>query len=78
MRQKCNILPFSVHQWIGNLNLPHFDPQMSPLGLLEAKIIPKLRNTGNNCHCCDLCNGGGSLVVFDGGLAVGGGSVCGD
>ena len=51
---------------------------MSSLGLLEAKIIPKLRTTGNYCHGCDFCNGGGGLVVCGGGLVVGGGSVCGD
>ena len=31
---------YSVYQWIGN-----FDPKMSSLGLLEAKIVPKLRTT---------------------------------
>ena len=45
-RQNCGKTPYSVHQWIGNWILPHFDPKMSSLGLLEAKIIPKLRIMG--------------------------------
>ena len=54
MRQKCGNSPYSVHQWIRNWILPHFDPKMGSLGLLEAKIIPKWRNPGSYCHCCDL------------------------
>ena len=41
LRQNCGKAPYSVQQWIGNLILPHVDPKMSSLGLLEAKIIPK-------------------------------------
>ena len=78
MRQKCNILPYSVDQWIGNWILPHFDPKMSSLGLLEAKIIPKLRTTGNYCHGCYFWGCGGGLVVGVRVLGVGGGRICGD
>ena len=35
---------------------------MSSLGLLEAKINSKLRTTGNYCHNCDFCGGGGGLL----------------
>ena len=52
MRQKCDILPYSVDQWIGNLILPYFDPKMSSLGLPEAKIIPNVRTLGIYCHNC--------------------------
>ena len=31
------------YQWIQNDILPHFDPRISSLGLLGAKIIPKRR-----------------------------------
>ena len=41
MGQKCGNSPYSVHQGIRNLILPHFDPKMSFLGPLEAEIIPK-------------------------------------
>ena len=75
MRQKCDILPYSVDQWIGNWILPQFDPKISSLGLIEAKIIPKLRTTGNYCN---FCGGGGGLVFSGGALVVGGGSICGD
>ena len=52
---------------------------MSSLGLLEAKINPKQRTTGNYCHdCFFFCGGGGGLVVGGGALLVGGGSVCDD
>ena len=51
---------------------------MSSLGLLEAKINPKQRTTGNHCHDCFLCGGGGGLVVGGGALLVCGGSVCDD
>ena len=51
---------------------------MSSLGLLEAKIIPKGRTTGNYCHGCYFCGCGGGLVDSGGALVVGGGSVCGD
>ena len=78
MRQKCDILPYSVDQWIGNLILPHFDPKLSSLGLLEAKIITKLRPTGNYCHGLNFCGCGGGLLVGGGILGVGGGSVCSD
>ena len=54
MRQKCDSLPYSVHQWMENLILPHFDPNIRSLGLIEAKIFPKLRNMGNYCHGCDF------------------------
>ena len=46
--------------------------------LLEAKINSKLRTTGNYCHDCDFCGGGGGLVVGGGVLVVGGGRFCGD
>ena len=36
--QKYDMLPYSVHQWIGNLILPYFDPTISSLGPLVAKI----------------------------------------
>ena len=50
---------------------------MSSLGLLEAKIIPKLRILGNYCLGCELCGDRDvGLVVGGGGLVVGGGSVC--
>ena len=52
--QKYGNLPYSVHQWIGNFILSHFDPKMSSLGFLEAKIILKLRTMGNYCHGCDF------------------------
>ena len=51
---------------------------MSSLGLLEAKIIPKLRTMGNYCHGCyfrGFCSG---LVVGVGALVLGGGRFCGD
>ena len=51
---------------------------MSSLGLLEAKIIPKLRTMRNYCHGCYLCGCGGGLMVGGGALVVGGGSDCGD
>ena len=51
---------------------------MSSLGLLEAKIIPKLRTTGNYCHDCYFCGYGGGEVVGCAALVVGGGNVCGD
>ena len=58
---------------------------MNSLGLLEVKIIPKIRTTGHYCHDCYFCGcggglvvGGGILVVGCGALVVGGGSVCGD
>ena len=54
---------------------------MSSLGLLEAKIIPKLKTLASYCHGCDFCGGGGGggvLVGGGGALVVGGGSVCGD
>ena len=41
--RKCRILPYGVHQWIGNGILPHFDPKTISLGLLEDK---KLQNKG--------------------------------
>ena len=49
---------------------------MSSLGLLEAKIITKLRPTGNYCHGFNFCGCGGGLLVGGGTLGVGGGSVC--
>ena len=72
MQQKCDILPY------GNWILPHFDPKISSLGLLEAKIIPKWRTTGSYCHDCYFCSCGGVWVVDGGALLVGGGSACGD
>ena len=51
---------------------------MSSLGLLEAKIITKLRTTGNYCHGGYFCGCGGGLLVGGGALGVDGGSVCGD
>ena len=54
MRQKCGNSPCSAHQWIRNWILPHFDPKLSSLGLLEAKIIVKWRVPGSYCHCCDF------------------------
>ena len=63
---------------MGNLILPPFDPKIRSLGLLKAKIFPKLRTLGNYCHGCDFCGGGGGLVVGGGALVVGGGSICGD
>ena len=44
---------------------------MSSLGILEAKVIPKQRTTGNYCHGCHFCGCGSGLVV-------GGGSFLGD
>ena len=44
---------------------------MSSLGLVEAKISPKKRTTGNYCDCCEICDDGGGTVVV-------GGSDCGD
>ena len=58
MRQKCGNSSYSVHQWIGNWILPHFDPKISSLGLLEAKIIAKWSTPGSYYHCCDFCGGG--------------------
>ena len=52
--------------------------QISSLGFLEAKIIPKLRTTDNNCCDCYVCGSCGALVVCPGALVVGGGSVCGN
>ena len=50
LRKNCEKkTPYCVNQWIANINLPHFDLKMSSL---EAKIIPKLRATGNYCHGC--------------------------
>ena len=49
---------------------------MSSLGLLEAKIITKLRPTGNYCHGFNFCGCGGGLLVGGGTLGVGGASVC--
>ena len=57
---------------------PHFGPKMSSLGLLEPKIIPKQRTTGNYCHGCYFCDLGNGLVVGGGTLLVGGGSFYGD
>ena len=47
------------------------DPKISSLGFPEPKKTPKQRTTGNYCYDCELCGGGGSLVI-------GVGSVCGD
>ena len=54
------------------------DPKISSLGLLEAKLIQKIRTKGNYCHGSYFCGCGGGSVVNGGALAVGGGSVCGD
>ena len=51
---------------------------MSPLGLLEAKIIKKLRTTGFFCHGCYFCGCDSGLVVVGVALVVGGGSDWGD
>ena len=50
---------------------------MSSLGLLEAKIIPKLRTTSNYCHDWYFCGFGSGLVVGGDALVVGGGSFYG-
>ena len=49
---------------------------MSSISSLEAKITPKLGNTGNYCYGCEFCGVSGGLVVGGGGLVVGGGGVC--
>ena len=69
------IKPCGVHQWIQNLIIPQFDPKIRSLGLLEAKINPKLRVTGIYCNSCYFVV---VVVVSWGGrsvLVVGGGSV---
>ena len=38
----------NLHQWIGNLILPQFDPRMSSLALLEPEIPYPLDVTGKN------------------------------
>ena len=43
---------------------------MSSLGLLEAKIIPKLRTTGNYCHDRFFFCGCGGGKVVSGGFGV--------
>ena len=50
---------------------------MSYQRLLEAKIIPKLRRTGNYCYGCYFCGFGIGLVVGVGALVVSGGSFWG-
>ena len=50
---------------------------MSPLGLLDAKINPKRRTTGNYCHGCYFCGFGSGLVVGGGALVVDGVSFLG-
>ena len=50
---------------------------MSSLGLLEAKIIPKLTTTGNYCHGLYFPGFGSGLEVGGGKLVVGGGSFGG-
>ena len=48
VRPLCGHHTCSVHQWIGNFILPQFDPRMSSLALLEAKIPSPLPVTGKN------------------------------
>ena len=71
---KLRKTPYSVHQWIGNSILPHFDPKRISLYLLEAKIIPKLRTTDTYCHGWYICGFVSGLVIGGGALLVGGGS----
>ena len=48
---------------------------MRSIGLLEAKIIPKLRTTGNYCQGCYICGCGGGLMVGVGAVVVGGDAI---
>ena len=48
VRSRCGHHTCSVHHWLRNSILPQFDPQMSSLALLEAKILSPLYITGKN------------------------------
>ena len=48
VRPSCGHHTCSLHQWIGNLIIPQFDPRMSSLALLEPEITSPLDVTDKN------------------------------